>query len=113
MHCIDDKAHGIILNHNGDWSGEVRIAWYVTSERRDPGPTLPLLGECWCAGPDLVAGRFKPVSAVSDPAPCSVLVPEPPIDVITRAVALAVEGYLRLKMEKAVDDLFIERGKLW
>ena len=112
MHCTDDKPNGIILNHNGDWSGEVRIAWYVASERRDPGPTPPSLRECWCDGKDLVAGRFTPVTNASEPAPSTVVVAEPPVNVLTRAVALAVEGYLRCKMERALDDLFIRRDKL-
>jgi len=112
MHFIDDKANGIILNHNGDWSGEVRIAWYVASERRDPGPMPTSLRECWCNGPDLIAGLFTPVTNSSEPAPGAIVVPEPPVNVLTRAVALAVEGYLRSKMERAVDDLFINRGKL-
>jgi hypothetical protein len=100
MRTLDDKANGIVLNHNSDWSGEVRIAWHVTSERRDPAP----LRECWCRGPDLVAGRFTPLNGTRDD--------EPPVNVITRAVALAVEGYLRSKMESALDDLFIDRRKL-
>jgi len=112
VHCIDDKANGIILNHNGDWSGEVRIAWYVASERRDPGPTPPSLRECWCDGKDLVAGLFTAMSAPSEPPPGGVIVAEPPLNVLTRAVALAVETYLRRKMESAVDELFIRRGKL-
>jgi hypothetical protein len=106
MHTIDDKANGIVLNHNQDWSGEVRIAWYDADERHyDLGPTPPSLRECWCNGHDLIAGRFtlRWHAAIST---------EPPINVITRAVALAVEGYLRHKMECAVDDLFISRGKL-
>ena len=101
MHCTDDKPNGIILNHNGDWSGDVRIAWYNADERRDPGPTPPSLRECWCGGDDLVAGRFTLLSG-----------DEPPTNVLTRAVALAVEGYLRCKMERALDDLFIRRDKL-
>lgn len=109
MHCIDDKQNGIILNHDGDWSGSVRIAWYVASERRDPGPTPPSLRECWCDGPALVAGRFAPASGPpSDKSPFS----EPPVNVLTRAVALAVETYLRRKMEHALDDLFITRDAL-
>jgi len=108
VHCIDDKLNGIVLNHDGDWSGEVRIAWYVAAERRDPGPTPPSLRECWCSGADLVAGRFTPTSGPpGEPAPS-----DPPINVITRAVALAVERHLRAKMERALDDLFIHRGKL-
>ena len=110
MHCTDDKPNGIILNHNGDWSGDVRIAWYVASERRDPGPTPPSLRECWCDGNALVAGRFTLVPRASEPG--IVVVAEPPINVLTRAVALAVEGYLRCKMERALDDLFIRRAKL-
>lgn len=101
MHSIDDKANGIVLNHNPDWSGEVRVAWYVASERRDPGPTPPSLHECQCRGIDLVAGRFTLCDG-----------PEPPINVITRAVALAVETYLRAKSIRAAEDLFIDRGKL-
>lgn len=119
MRCIDDKPNGIILNHDGDWSGDVRIAWYTASERRDPGPTPASLRECWCIGPDLIAGRFTPVSAAdrrvrrtSDMPLSGVDVPEPPINILTRAVALAVEGYLRFKLERAMDDLFIRRGKL-
>jgi len=102
------KPNGIILNHNSDWSGEVRIAGYVAAERRDPGPTPPSLKECWCEGKDLVAGLFTPVSVAFDPPPGVGLVSEPPVNVITRAVALAVETYLRSKMEGAVDH----RGKL-
>lgn len=101
MHCIDDTANGIVVNHNSDWSGEARIAWYVSSERRPMAPTPPSLRECWCRGPDLVAGLFTPLRGS-----------EPPVNVITRAVALAVETYLRAKMERAVDDLFINRSKL-
>ena len=101
MHCIDDKANGIVLNHDPDWHGEVRIAWYVADERRDPGPTPPSLQECECHGPDLVAGLFTPLTGV-----------EPPTNVLTRAVALAVETFLQSKMEHAVDDLFITRRKL-
>lgn len=113
MHCIDDKPNGIILNHDGDWSGDVRIAWYVASERRDPGPTPPSLQECWCRGPDLVAGLFTPVTNAREPSPgVVVVVPEPPVNVLTRAVALAVEGYLRFKLGRAYDDLFIRRSKL-
>jgi hypothetical protein len=112
VHCIDDKPNGIILNHNSDWSGEVRIAWYVASERHDPGPTPPSLKECWCEGKDLVAGLFTPVSPSSEPSPGTVVVPEPPVNVLTRAVALAVETYLRRKLEGAIDNLFIRRGKL-
>lgn len=112
MHCIDDKPNGIILNHNSDWSGEVRIAWYVATERHDPGPTPPSLQECWCEGKDLVAGRFTPASTSGEPAPGCVLVTEPPVNVLTRAVALAVETYLRRKMEHSLDELFIHRGKL-
>jgi hypothetical protein len=108
VHCIDDKPNGIILNHDGDWSGDVRIAWYIAGERRDPGPTPSSLRECWCVGPDLVAGRFTPTSGPpGEPSPS-----EPPVNVLTRAVALAVEGYLRFQLGRAYDDLFIRRGKL-
>ena len=113
MHCIDDKSNGIILNHDGDWSGAVRIAWYIAGERRDPGPTPPSLHECWCSGPDLVAGLFTPVTNASAPTPGTVVVSEPPVNILTRAVALAVEGYLRFKLERVLDvELFIRRGKL-
>jgi len=117
MHCIDDKPNGIILNHNGDWSGDVRIAWYIASERRDPGPTPPSLRECWCRGSDLVAGRFIPVNSAKSFEEQGFVIlssaaPEPPVHVITRAVALAVESYLRSKLESALDGLFIRRSKL-
>ena len=101
MRCIDDKANGIIINHNGDWSGDVRIAWYIAGERREPGPTPPSMYECQCRCVDLVAGRFTLIDG-----------PEPPVNVITRAVALAVETYLRVKMIRATEELFIHRGKL-
>jgi len=104
MRCIDDKPNGIILNHHVEWNGEVRIAWYIAGELCEPGPgpIPPSLRECWCSGPDLVAGRFTAFSGT-----------EPPIDVITRAVALAVETYLRSKLARVLDDdLFIRRGKL-
>ena len=101
MHCIDDKPNGVIVNHNQDWSGEVRIAWYVAGERDYLGPTRPSLQECWCEGRDLIAGRFTLVKGA-----------EPPITVLTRAVALAVETFLRSKLARATDDLFIKRGKL-
>ncbi len=112
MHCIDDKPNGIILNHNSDWSGVVRIAWYVAAERRTFGPTPPSLQECWCEGKDLVAGRFTSANTTSETTPGAVIVPEPPVNVLTRAVALAVETYLRRKLERAVDEIFIHRGKL-
>jgi hypothetical protein len=101
VRTIDDKANGIVLNHDPGWGGKVRVAWYIANERRDPGPTPPSLRECECNGIDLVAGRFTLRNGDM-----------PPITVITRAVALAVEDYLRSKMESALDDLFIERGKL-
>jgi hypothetical protein len=107
MHCIDDKPNGI--NHDGDWSGDVRIAWYDPTERpREFCPTPASLRECWCDGPDLVAGRFTPLLKDRDDHGNA----EPPLHVLTRAVALAVETFLRSKMESAVDDLFIQRGKL-
>jgi hypothetical protein len=97
MRTISDKPNGIILNHDGDWSGEACIGWYVTD--RSP------LHECWCDGPDLVAGKFTKIRGI-----------EPPISVITRAVALAVESYFRSKMTDAletfdIDDLSSRRGK--
>lgn len=103
MHCIDDKANGIILNYNSDWSGDVRVAWYVASEREQIGRTgvPPSLQECECRGIDLIAGRFTLCEGS-----------EPPIHVITRAVALAVETYLRSKLMHVTEDLFINRGKL-
>lgn len=84
MHSIDDKPNGIVLNHNADWSGEVHVTWYMGSGQRR---------ECQCMGIDLVAGRFTLCDGT-----------EPPINVITRAVALAVEAFLRSKMERALDD---------
>jgi hypothetical protein len=108
MNCIDDAPNGIILNHNSDWSGKVRIAWYVVNERRDPGPIPTSLQESWCDGPDLIAGRYSPVNAPDGEASHD----DPPLRVLTRAVALAVETFLRSKMESAVDKLFIKRSKL-
>src|SRR5271154_5878582 len=99
MHCIDDKPNGIILNHNADWSGEVRIAWYVADERRDPGPTPPSVRECWCSGPYLVAGRYSPMNRPGGEASHE----DPPVNVLMRAVALAVETYLRSKLERVLD----------
>lgn len=106
MHCIDDKPNGIIINHNSDWSGDVQIAWYIASERCDLGvsplrPTPPSMRECACSGVGLIAGRFTLLSG-----------DEPPVNVLTRVVALAVETYLRVKMMRAAEDLFIDRGKL-
>jgi len=106
MHCIDDKPNGIILSHNGDWSGEVRITWYDANGRLDPGPKLSFLRGCWCVGADLVAGLYTPVNKPSSEAPHE----DPPVNVLTRGVALAVEGYLRFKLGRALDDLFIKRG---
>jgi len=118
MRCIDDKPNGIILNHNGDWSGEVRIAWYLAIERNDlvesdfagrrTGPPSSSLHECWCSGPDLVAGRYSPVNKPGGEASHY----DPPINVLTRAVALTVEAYLRRKMANAVEDLNIDQGDL-
>lgn len=103
MHCIDDKPNGIILNHDGDWSGDVRIAWYLAEERRlAPGRLPPSLCECWCSGPDLVAGRFSPTHGPAH----GLSTPEPPVNILTRAVALAVADYLHLKLGRAVDDIF-------
>ena len=101
MHCIDDKANGIVINHNSDWSGEVSVAWHAVVLRDGFGKSSVDRFECLCSGIDLVAGRFTLIDG-----------PEPPVNVITRTVALAVEGYLRSKLERAVDDLFIDRGKL-
>jgi hypothetical protein len=102
MYCIDDKPNGIIINHSSAWNGEARIAWYIPDERRDPGPLPPSLRECECNAVDLVAGRFTRLSG-----------DEPPIHIITRAVALAVETYLRDKFMRVAEDLlFINRDKL-
>jgi hypothetical protein len=95
MHTIDDKANRIVLNHSSGFVGEVRIAWLPA------GPLEPTR-ECWCNGMDLIAGRFMPTRGQE----------EPPVNVLTRAVALAVETHLRSKMESAVETLFINRGKL-
>lgn len=102
MHAIDDKPNGITINYSPDWSGEARIAWYASNAMSEalslPGSTH----ECWCNGSDLVAGRFTCLSGI-----------EPPINVLTRAVALAVETYLRGKLERLLDrDLFVRRSKL-
>jgi hypothetical protein len=110
MHSFHDKHNGIVLNFNADWSGQVRLAWYDPSEYQDPGPTPPSLRECWCDGRDLVAGLFTPTSGPPDKSPSHA----PPVDVLTRAVALAVEDYLRSKLARTLDgDLFIERRKLF
>ena len=103
MYCIDDGINGIVLNYSADWSDNVRVAWFLAKEFRVPGlgPLPPSLQECHCVGSDLISGRFTRVDG-----------PEPPIDVITRAVALAVETYLRHKMEHGVAELFINRGKV-
>lgn len=101
MQHIDDKANGIRINHSSDWSGEARIGWYFADERYDLGPTPPSLSECQCSARDLLAGRFTLLSGC-----------EPPINVITRAVALAVETYFRVKMMRAAEGLFIRRDKL-
>jgi len=101
MRCLDDKANGLIINYTPGWTDDVRLAWYIASERRDPGPLPSSLEECRCRGRALVSGRFTRTEGS-----------EPPLHVITRAVALAVESYLREKLERAVDDLFIRRGKI-
>jgi hypothetical protein len=101
VHCIHDKANGLVINHTSDWSGDARIAWYDASEFRDPGPTPSSLRECWCQGDLLVAGRFTLTRGEV-----------PPLDVVTRAVALAVEALLRAKMSRAVEDFFIRRDAL-
>jgi hypothetical protein len=116
VHCIEDKPNGIIINHSADWSGDVRIAWYDPAERRDPGPTPPSLRECWCDGYALTAGRFAPITKadvhVAGRFDLTTNV-QPPVEVLTRAVALAVESFLRHKLERVMDvDLFIKRGKL-
>ena len=109
MHLIDDAPNGIIINHSADWSGDVRIAWYVAAERQDPGPVPPSLKECWCEGKDLIAGLFTPIDRPAGFVPAH----EPPVNVLTRAVALAVETHLRSKLEGLFDtNLFIRRGKL-
>jgi hypothetical protein len=104
MHRIDDKPNGITVTHDGDWSGQVCIAWWNVAdiERREPPR------RCWCWGPDLIAGLFTPTSG----PPSDLLTSEPPINIVTRAVALAVESCLRDKMAYALDSLFIKRGKL-
>lgn len=108
MRCIDDKPNGIVLNHSPDWTGQVRLAWYIADERVDPGPVPPSLRECWCDARDLVAGRFTPTSSPPDKRGSP-----PPVDVITRAVALAVESYLRASLAVFLDEaLFIRRGQL-
>ena len=89
MHTIDDSANKIILNHNSDWSGDVLITWWGDSTHK-----AQPWRECHCDGADLIAGRFTLTAGA-----------EPPIDVITRAVALAVERYLRRTLESAIEDL--------
>lgn len=103
MNCIDDRANGIIINHNSDWSGNVRIVWYVASERRgdDEDHGIPPSMVCWCNGRDLVNGLLTMAEGS-----------EPPLNVITRSVALAVETNLRTKAISAAESLFINRGKL-
>ena len=100
MHCIDDKAHGIILNYSTGWRGETRIAWYTPSERRDPGPLPASLREGWCEGRDLIAGRLTLLRG-----------DEPPPVITARAVALAVEAYLCGRMMIAVENLSIDQDQ--
>ena len=84
-HCkmVDDGKNSAtgIVSLSVDWAGIVQIAWYIPSERHAllelPQP-LPFK-ECTCVGADLVTGRFTHVSGE-----------EPPLPVITRALALAI-----------------------
>lgn len=102
MYIIHDKKNGILINHSSSWCEDARVAWYNVDEYRESGPTPMSLRECQCDAKGLIAGRFTLISGT-----------EPPIYVIARAVALAVEDYLRSKLTKLLDnDLFIEREKL-
>lgn len=109
MHIIDDAPNGIIVNHASDWSGEARVAWYDPSNRDDadsPDIASPRglkargLKECHCVGLDLVAGRFTLTTGS-----------EPPVDVMTRAVALAVATFLCDRMVGAAEALSIDRRR--
>lgn len=104
---IEDKPNGILITHNADWSGIVRIAWYMVDGQRSA------LQECWCVGRDLIAGRFTPVSAPNKPEHGRGSLTATPINILTRAVTLAVETYLRSRLQAFVDTLYtIDRGKL-
>jgi hypothetical protein len=97
MMSISDEVNGILIKHHTDWSGDARILWSTGVL-----PGVDMIG-CWCSGHDLIAGRFLPTRAGES---------TPPVNVLTRAVALAVETYLRDKAMSAVEKLFIDRGKV-
>ena len=98
MNCISDNKNGIFINHNSDWSGEARIAWMISREAYDimDAKPPPAHAECWVDSRDLLTGLFTPTRTGD---------PEPPVNVITRAVALAVYNHVTATMVRAAEQV--------
>ena len=99
MHIIVEKD--LVINHNSDWSGDVRIAWAPRgwpADHRVDGPP-PTVEEWWVDGRDLLQGRitFSPkyhwFAAM-------------PIDVACRAVARAVRDYMHTKAVELAEQVW-------
>lgn len=94
MHTIEDRATGMVLHHNSDWSGDVVIQWKVNDVK-----TSRKVDEARVNGEDLVAGR---AGATNTKIPMAVLV---------RATALAVEDYMTSEFIAAAEQIGIPRIK--
>jgi hypothetical protein len=104
MPQIEDDLNNVFINHTVNWSGPTRVGWYFTNELANETAQFR---ECWCEGRDLVAGRFTFV-----PGPADAKASPPPVDVMTRAVALAVADFLRSKLKRLVEHEFFINGSL-
>lgn len=82
MHSTKTQDNKIIVNYNGDWSGDVRI--YSPSGRR----------EMWLPGDELLSGKYL------RPSDCAFSEIE-----LRRATALAVYTYMTDKLVSLVEDI--------
>lgn len=95
MHTIDDREHKILIRHPDNWIGTATIYWEATVRASYTAKATVQALSCEVDGRYLLTGLFTPTRTGD---------PEPPVNVITRAVALAVYEHVTATMVRAAEQ---------
>lgn len=100
MHCTSDNHTSLHINHNGNWSGDACIGWTDTDG---------LFRSMWVNGPALLGGyQREPEGCRATAAPGEHDAYGPlPIDVLGRAIALAVAAHACSRMTTAAESIWV------
>jgi hypothetical protein len=91
VHSIDDREkNGIIIHHNGDWSGEAIIYWTPDLQ---PPRGMTRYEEASVGGLDLLKGKLTVARGMC-----------PPLAVATRVVALALKKHFSMRMVEIAES---------